>query len=279
MTRVQRARQSGAVSIGSADIALLRRRGPAVLDYYRRLGLAETRARATAIAVSGLLPIIGWIWFGWSPVSMLVFLFADALAGLALDWLRLPLARRWMDASHALDQEAGEVITIVDGLEDGSGMRTPSAGRPGALAIMLLATVVSVFLVPVAAAALEPVGLAPLREILAEPWFLPLLAADAGLRAIGACAQLWRARARPPGEVPIFAESGSVVVLYAGMLVLVWLPINFQQTGLLLMFLVLYLARIGFGAFALWWTPRVVAALDRRLQQGDFTVRAPLAAP
>lgn len=273
MSRIRRAQQSGAVKIGSQDLALLRQRGPAVLDYYQRIGLSETRSRALAIAFSGLLPIAGWFWFGWSAVSMLVFLFADALVCLLLDWVRLPLARRWMDASHARDQEAGEVITIVDGLEDGTGMRTPSAGRPGALTIMLLATVVSVFLIPVGAAALEPFGLASLQQLLAERWFLPLLAADAGLRAAGAFVQVWRARQQAPGEVPIFAESGGIVVLYAGMLILVWLPINFKQNGLLLMFFVLYLIRIAFGAFALWWTPRVVAALQRRLRDGDFDVR------
>jgi|CXWL01.1.fsa_nt_gi hypothetical protein len=270
--RTERARRSGAVKINAQDLERLRRRGPAALEYYQRVGLAETRARASGLALSGAVPIVGWLALGWSPASMLVFMIVDALVTLALDWVRLPFAQRWMAASHVRDAEAGEMIHIVDGLEDGTGMRIPRAGTPGPLTVMLLGLIMSVFLVPVIAAAIEPIGLSSLREVVAEPWFLTLLGIDVGLRLLSAVTGVWRARARAPGEVVIVAESGNVVLLYAGLLVLVWLPLEFGQVGLLLLFAVLYLVRIGFGIFTLWWMPRAVAALQRRLASGDFGV-------
>ncbi len=271
-SRAERARRSGAVKITSQDLDKVRRRGPAALAYYQDVGLAEARSRATALTVAGALPVAGWLVLGWSPASMMVFMIFDAAMTLALDWIRLPLARRWMEASHARDGEAGEIIGIVDGLEDGTGMRTARAGTLGPLGVMLLGLVVSVFMVPAIAAAIEPIGLSSLEAVLAEPWFLHLLAGDAALRLLGALVGVWQARSQPPGEVMIAAESGNVVMFYIGMLVLVWLPLSFGRTGLLMLFAVLYLVRIAFGLFALWWMPRAVAALKRRLESGDFSV-------
>lgn len=271
-SRSERARRSGAVKIGPQDLDRLRRRGPAALEYYQRVGLAETRARASGIVFSGAIPILGWLVLDWSPASMLVFLIVDALVTLALDWVRLPFAQAWMAASHVRDAEAGEMIGIVDGLEDGTGMRIPRAGTLSPLTVMLLALVMSVFLVPVMAAAIEPIGLTSLQAVIAEPWFLLLLGIDVALRLLSAIAGVLRARAEAPGEVMIVAEAGNVVVLYVGLMMLVWLPLKFGQTGLLLLFAVLNLVRIVFGIFALWWMPRAVAALQRRLASGDFSV-------
>ena len=271
-SRAERARRSGAVKITSQDIDKVRRRGPAALAYYQDVGLAEARSRATALTVAGALPVFGWLVLDWSPASMMLFMISDAAMTLALDWIRMPLARRWMEASHARDGEAGEIIGIVDGLEDGTGMRTPHSGALGPVGVMFLGLVVSVFMIPTIAAAIEPIGLSSLEAVLAEPWFLHLLAADAALRLLSALAGVWQARSRPPGEVMIAAESGNVVMFYVGMLVLVWLPLSFDRTGLLMLFAVLYLVRIAFGLFALWWMPRAVAALKRRLESGDFSV-------
>ncbi|MBK8067243.1 MAG: hypothetical protein IPK27_06355 [Rhodanobacteraceae bacterium] len=271
-SRAERARRSGAVKITPQDIDKVRRRGPAALAYYREIGLAEVRARATALTVAGAMPIFGALALGWSPASMMVFMIFDAAVTLALDWVRLPLARRWMEASHARDGEAGEIVGIVDGLEDGTGMRTPRAGTLGPLGVMGMGLVVSVFMVPATAAAIEPIGLSSLAAVLAEPWFLHLLAGDAALRLLNALHGVWRARSRPPGEVMIVAESGNVVMFYLGLLVLVWLPLSFGHAGLLMLFAAIYLFRIGFGLFSLWWMPRAVAALQRRLDSGDFSV-------
>ena len=271
-SRAERARRSGAVKITPQDIDKVRRRGPAALAYYREIGLAEVRARATALTVAGAMPIFGALALGWSPASMMVFMIFDAAVTLALDWVRLPLARRWMEASHARDGEAGEIVGIVDGLEDGTGMRTPRAGTLGPLGVMAMGLVVSVFMVPATAAAIEPIGLSSLQTVLAEPWFLHLLAGDAALRLLNALSGVWRARSRPPGEVMIAAESGNVVMFYLGLLVLVWLPLSFGRAGLWMLFAAIYLFRIGFGLFSLWWMPRAVAALQRRLESGDYRV-------
>lgn len=71
----------------------------------------------------------------------------------------------------------------------------------------------------------------------------------------------------------IFLESGGVALLHAGLLVLIWLPINWGAPGLLAMFFVLYLFRVAFGVFTYLWMPKTVAALKRRIEANDFSVR------
>lgn len=275
--RTAQAQTQNLVKISAADIALARQRGPAALDYYRGLGLREVRTRATALALAGALPVFGWMFLGWSPASMLVFLISDAFFTIILDWLRLPLARAWIQASHRLDGEASEVLVIVDALEDGSGMRSARGEAHGPLVGMVLATAMTLFMLPVFAATMEPIGMQPIREVLAQPLFLWLLAADAGGRLLSSALAIWQVRQHPPGTRLIFAESGGVVVLYAGLMFLCWLPLTFGQAGLLLLFAVLYLVRIAFAGFALWWMPRSVDTLARRLANDDFSVNRQLA--
>lgn len=276
-TAPSQAQTQSLVKIGAADIALARQRGPAALDYYRGLGLREVRSRATALALAGALPVLGWMFLGWSPASMLVFLIIDALFTILLDWLRLPLARAWMQASHRLDGEAGEVLGIVDGLEDGSGMRSARGGAHGPMVGMVVASAMTLFMLPVFAAAIEPIGMQSIGEVLAQPLFLWLLAADAGGRLLSSAIAIWQVRQHAPGSRLIFAESGNVAVLYAGLMFLCWLPLTFGQTGLLLLFAVVYLVRIAFAGFALWWMPRAVDTLARRLASDDFSVNRQLA--
>lgn len=266
-------RNSAAVTITAADIERARRLGPGAIDYYRRFGLAEARSRAINLILSGILPVFGWWLLGWSATAMIIFMMVDAVITLLVDWVRLPLAGPWLRASHARDHQAGEVLGIVGGLEDGSGTRSPRDNAPGPEVIVAIGSICSVFLVPITAAALEPLGLDSVRQVVAEPYFLWFLAGDAALRLLGALSSVWAARKQAPGEVMIFAESGGVAVLYAGLLVLIWLPINWGQTGVLLMFAVLYLLRVAFGLFTLWWLPRTLIALERRVASGDFSPR------
>lgn len=266
---------AAAVKITPADIDRVRQHGPVAIDYYRNFGLAEARSRAVSLVLSGAIPIVGLLLLDWSPAAMVVFMLIDAWMTVASDWLRLGLAAPWLRASHARDHLAGEMINIVAGLEDGSGMRTPRGNAPGPTLIVALGSVSSLFMIPVAAAALEQIGLASVQEVLSERYFVSLVAADGGLRMLGALFAVWTVRRRSPGESILFAESGGVAVLQAGLLILVWLPINWGQTGLLLMFAVLYLIRISFGAFTLWWMPRAVVALERRVASGDYALLKP----
>lgn len=265
---------SALVKITPVDIARVRQHGPAAIEYYRRFGLAEARSRAFSLVVSGAIPIVGLLLLGWSPTAMVIFMLLDAWLTVVGDWLRLGFAAPWLRESHARDHLAGEMLNIVAGLEDGSNMRTPRGNAPGPALIVALGSASSLFMIPVAAAALEQMGLASVREVLAEPYFLWLVAGDGAMRLVGALHSTWSVRRQPPGKEMLFAESGGVAVLQAGLLVLVWLPLNWGQTGLLLMFAVLYLTRIGFGIFTLYWMPRAVVALEQRVSSGDFSVRS-----
>ncbi|MFO1494716.1 MAG: hypothetical protein U1F26_08660 [Lysobacterales bacterium] len=269
----RRSRNQGVTTINASDVALARSRGAQTLDYYRRFGLAEVRGRTLALIGSGLAPIVGLSFLGWTMASLLVFMVVDAVICLLIDWVRYPLARRWMAVSHRLDHEASEVLGIVDGLEDGSGTRPARNNKPEPGLILGISTVMTLFMVPVVAAVVEPLGLDSIRAVLAQPYFVWLLVGDLGLRLLGALSGVLQVRRQPPGEAMIFVESGGVAVLYAGLLILVWLPISFGTLGVALMFAVLALVRIAFGAFAWWWVPRSLAALERRMAADDWSTR------
>lgn len=266
-------RNQGVTTINASDVALARSRGAQTLNYYRRFGLAEVRGRTLALIGSGLAPIVGLLFFGWTMASLLVFMVIDAVITVLIDWVRWPLAGRWMAVSHRMDHDAGEVLGIVDGLEDGSGTRSARNNKPEPGLILGISTVMTLFMVPVVAAVVEPLGLDSIRAVLAQPYFVWLLVGDLGLRLLGALSGVLQVRRQPPGEAMIFVESGGVAVLYAGLLILVWLPISFGTLGVALMFAVLALVRIAFGAFAWWWVPRSLAALERRMAADDWSTR------
>jgi hypothetical protein len=129
------------------------------------------------------------------------------------------------------------------------------------------------FLVPVVAAAAEKTGIAPLRAVVEERWFPWIVGLDALWRLSSALVEAVLVRRFRPGEKMIFLQSGGVAVLYCGLLVLVWLPLNWGAAGLLTMFFVLYFFRVGFGIFAYLWTLKAVATLKRRIETNDFTIR------
>lgn len=63
------------------------------------------------------------------------------------------------------------------------------------------------------------------------------------------------------------------MVLCAGMLAMVWLPLNRGFRGRHLMFVILFGVRLAFGCFAAIWTPRAVRVLARRLREHDYAAR------
>lgn len=264
---------AAAVKITAADTRLARERAAATIDYYRSAGLAEARSRAFSLVLSGAVPIVGLLAFGWSPTAMMVFMIADALITVMVDWLRYPLAGRWMAESHRRDHQAGEILGIVGGLEDGTNTRNARDNAPTPATIIVIGSVCTLFLIPVIGAAFDKLGLAPIRAVLAEPLFPWLVGGDALLRVLGTLRAVWTARRGKPGEAMLFAESGGVAVLYVGLLVLVWLPLNWGEAGLLAMFAILYLVRVAFGIFTLWWMPRTLVALERRAASDDWAPR------
>ena len=261
------------VKISSDDLSRLKKEGPSALEYYRTSGLAQARAMAVNLAYSGTVSLFGLIFLKWSPMAMLVFMVADAAITVLSDLIRMPIAGRWISASHKRDHEAGQILLIADGLEDGTGERADNGTTPKPGVLLFFGAVSTLFLTVIVAAATEKTGSAPLRAVVEEHWFPWIVGLNAVWRIASAFVQAVLIRRFRPGEKMIFLQSGGVAVLYCGLLVLIWLPLNWGATGLLIMFFVLYFFRVGFGIFAYVWTPKAVATLERRIETNDFSVK------
>jgi hypothetical protein len=271
---VKRKKSGGSgLKITDSDLKRLKDEGAEAVDYYRTSGLRLVRSQATDMAFSGAIPIFGLLFLKWSPMTMLVYLVVDAVIAVLSDLIRMTIAGRWVKASHVRDHEAGQLLLIADGLEDGTGDRADNGQAPKPGMILFFGIVATLFLVPVVAAATEKTGLAPIRAVVEEDWFPWIVGLDAAWHFLSALVQSVRIRWTPPGESMIFLRSGGVAVLYCGLLVLIWLPLNWGANGLLVMFFVLYFFRLAFGLFAYFWTPKAVANLRRRVETSDFSIR------
>jgi hypothetical protein len=266
-------RSKSSRQISAADIVLVQKRGAAVLTYYQHIGLGEVRSRATDLVLSGLICLGGITFFDWTALTMLAFMVVDALITVLSDVIKYGLAWRWVAQSHRIDHEAGTVLLIADGLEDGSGTYPERGTAPAPGTILFFGVAASIFLLPLVGAALSGTGIEPIKALLEEETFRWIVLADLVLRFIAAALRVIRARTDVPGKHMIFMESGGVAVLYAGLLILIWLPIEFGEPGLYVLSIILYGFRIGFGIFALYWTPRSVRNLQRRVLEGDMTLR------
>jgi hypothetical protein len=265
--------QRSTIAISAADIVRARHQAPAALDYYRSFGLAESRSRALNILFSGAVPLAGMVFFDWSIYAMLMYMVADAVVTTVADIIRYPIARKWLAASHKIDHESGRILLICDGLEDGSGQRADTGDPVAPGLILFFGFVSTIFLVPIIAASVDHIGAAPLRAVLNSQSFLWAVAIDASWRWITSLVGAIAVRFTKPGERMIFLDSGGVAVLYACLLLLIWLPIKLGAPGLYAMFIIIYVVRLGFGLFAFWWTPRSVKNLQRRYDENDFSIK------
>lgn len=57
------------------------------------------------------------------------------------------------------------------------------------------------------------------------------------------------------------------MLLYVGVLVLIWLPINFGALGMLMMLAAINLVRFGFGLYAWWYMPVAMRTLATQLER------------
>ncbi len=268
-----------ALKISADDLARMKEEGPDVLEYYRTYGLAQVRSIGLNLSYSGAVSIFGLIFLKWSPMTMLVFMVADAVITVISDLVRMPIAGRWIEASLKRDHEAGQILLIADGLEDGTGERSDNGQVPKPGMLLFFGIVATLFLTVIVGAATEKTGLAPFRGVVEERWFPWIVGLNALWRIVFSLIQAVLVRRFPPGEKMIFLESGGVVLLYCGLLVLIWLPINWGPAGLMIMFFVLYAFRVGFGVFACLWTPKAVATLKRRIETSDFSIGKTSAKP
>lgn len=273
MAQTPKARaRSGSVKISEADIERARREGPDAVEYYRTIGLRGARSRSFNIALSGGVSIIGLIFLGWSPLAMLVFIVVDAVITVLADLVRYPFTKAWIKASHARDHKAGQILLVAAGLDDGTAEKPDNGPAPNPGMILFFGVASTLFLLPVIGAATEKIGISALRTVVEEPGFPWIVGVDVMWRLGHALFDVIRIRRTKPGESVLFLECGGVAVLYAGLLFLVWLPMNWGEGGLMAMFFVLYIFRLAFGIFAYIWTPRAVASLERRVAGNDFSV-------
>ena len=261
------ARRGTHPKIGPTQLALLRSAGPAVVEWQRRVGLAEAKSRCIAMVIAGLVPFFGLFALGWSPAAMLLFMLVDVLAVLAGDALKLAIAADVVRRSHDQDYRAQEVLGIVGGLEDGTGTYT-EYGKGMSIGLLFgIACVSSVFLLVIMAAALEALGIGRVEQALRAPWFGWIAAASVAMHVIPSVVSAYSARAQPAGTGALFLDCGGVLGLIVGLMVLVWLPLKFGANGVVALLVVLFAFRLAFGVFALYWIPKVTRALERRLAE------------
>ena len=265
---------SSSIKITDADIQTAKKEGPKALEYYKDFGLAETKSRAMNLMLSSATPLLGLYFLQWTPISMLVFIVVDAVITVLSDIMKYIIAQPWIDASHQRDHHAGRILLIFDGLEDGTGQRADTgkeAPLPGV--ILFFGVVSTLFLAPIIAVVGEQVGIGALEEVINDKYFTWVVGIDFILRVGGSLYHSIIIRQTEKGEQMLFMESGSVAVLYAGLLMLIWLPAEYGNPGLIGLFVILYTFRIAFGIFAYLWTPRAIRVIERRLRENDFLVK------
>jgi hypothetical protein len=265
--------------IGARELARVRAQGPEVLRWQQRFGLAKAQQMCVGLLISGVVPFAGLLLLGWDPAAMLVYLAIDVLGVLGGDALKMLLAMPVLRHTHAADHQAQDVLDVIGGLEDGTGTYTERGTGVSPLLLFGIALVCTLFLVPVLAASLEALGLGELRQALAAPWFREIAAGSIALHLLQSLSAAFGARRHAPGEHALYLDAGGVIGLFLGLLVLVWLPIFWGAHGVVAMLVVVFLFRLGFGAFALYWMPRVTRALQRFLAASPAGDRALLEQP
>jgi hypothetical protein len=251
--------------IGPRELAMVRSRGPEALHWQQRFGLAKAQQMCTGLLMSGVVPFVGLLLLGWNPAAMLVYLAIDVVGVLLGDLMRLGLALPWLRHTHAQDHNAQAVLDVIGGLEDGTNTYTERGTGLSPLGLFGIAMVCTLFLVPVLGASIEALGLGSLREAVAAPWFREIAAGSLALHLLQSAWGAWAARRHAPGDHALYLDGGGVIGLFIGLLVLVWLPLTWGAPGVVAMLVVMFLFRLGFGAFALYWMPRVTRALQRFL--------------
>jgi hypothetical protein len=258
--------------ITARELARVRRDGPAALRWQQRVGLAKAQQMCTGLLVSGLVPFAGLLLLGWQPAAMLLYLAIDVLAVLAGDGLKLALAMPALRRTHAEDHNAQSVLNIVGGLEDGTNTYVEHGSGMPPLGLFGIALACALVLVPVLGASLEALGLGTVRDALAAPWFREIAAGSVALHLLQSVFAAGAAR-RGGGDAVLYLDCGGVIGLAIGLLVLVWLPLSWGANGVIAMLVVMFLFRLGFGAFALYWMPRVTRALQRFLASPESPPR------
>lgn len=252
--------------ITARELARVRAEGPDALRWQRRFGLAKARQLCTGLVVAGAVPFLGLLVFGWNVAAMMVYLAIDVAAVLLADLVRLLLAGAALRETHAQDHRAQQIMSIVGGLEDGTNTWVDHGRGLGPVGLYGVALGCTLVAVPVGAAVVEALGAVSLREAIAVPWFREFALGSVALHLLQAFAGAFGARRMPPGEQSLTLDCGGVIGLFLGLLVLVWLPVVWGANGIVAMLAIVFVFKLAFGGFALYWVPRVTRALQRFLE-------------
>lgn len=270
-TNMHRSRRSTSHSsqsirrIGARELARVRAQGPEVLQWQQRFGLARARQTCVGLLLAGLVPFAGLLLLGWNPAAMLVYIAIDVLGVLAGDVLKLLFALPVLHHTHAQDHQAQAVLGVVGGLENGTGTYTETGTAMSPLLLFGIALLCTALLLPVLAASFEALGLGALHQAIAAPWFREIAAGSFALHLLQSLFAALAARRHAPGEHALYLDSGGVIGLFMGLLVLVWLPLLWGPNGVVAMLVVVFVFKLAFGAFAMVWMPRWTRALQRFL--------------
>lgn len=114
-----RSNDNDLVSITAADLARFRRNAPAALA--RRGGgfIAESVGSALALMLTGLIPIVGLVRFGWSASEMLVFLIVGLWIGILGDLAKFALLPGQVRRSGAAFYDDWQVWVVAGSLRRG----------------------------------------------------------------------------------------------------------------------------------------------------------------
>jgi hypothetical protein len=261
----RRRNSSAHPAIGPAQLQEVLRDGPAVVRWQRTVGIGEARSRCISMVVAGLAPFVGWIWFDWTPTTMLLFLAVDVVAVLLADLIKLLIAYPALRRTHTQDHRAQHILGIVGGIRDGTNTYVATGRGVSPLLLFLFAIAFGAVAIGGIAAGIDALGLQRINP-LDEDWFVWMAAGSVVLHVVPALAASTRTRIGSREDAALYLDSGGVLGLGAGLLVLIWLPLTMGGTGTLLLLVVLFLFRLGFGLFALYYIPSVSRDLERYLR-------------
>lgn len=114
-----RSKDNELVPITAADLARFRKNAPAALA--RRGGgfVAESVGSALALLLTGLIPIVGLVYFGWSASEMLLFLVVGLWIGILGDFAKFALLPGQVRRFGAAYYEDWQVWVVAGALRRG----------------------------------------------------------------------------------------------------------------------------------------------------------------
>ena len=120
MTAARSDTQSDLVRVSQADLDRFHRNAPAALARRGRAYALEEAASALPTILFGGLPIVGILYWGWSPAELFLFLLAGAWIGIACDTVKVFALRRRAEAFAAAMYDDWHVWVVVQALRDKS---------------------------------------------------------------------------------------------------------------------------------------------------------------